>query len=323
MTPGQSPKAGSIQVVRVPGSSLNRLIWQDRAMTSVETFGREPRFACTSCGACCNRPPEVELSEAAALADVFVFRLMFRLYQLPRLHAGCRDGQGPDAFYETKRLLTAFAARKYAAKRRDGGRIVEVTKYLTISALALDVGAGACAALSGGRCDIYARRPLACRTVPFHYSRPEASAGSDLAAFVATPGYRCDVTPGAPVVLAGGRIVDDQSRQARLDALALAGHDRPWKDAILRRMKSGSGTDHPPSLREVEANAPFGATTVSMRVAWQVAVEAGLLAADACTALIAAQAAVIDRTLAAADGPAGARETLGEMRTEYRALLTA
>lgn len=283
--------------------------------------GRALRFACTACGACCNRPPEVELSEAAALADIFVFRLMFRLYQLPRRHAEDRDGQGADAFYESKRLLAAFAARKYAAKRRDGGKAVEITKYLTISALALDVGAGACPALGGGRCGIYARRPLACRTVPFHYSRPEASAASDLAAFVATPGYRCDATSAAPVVLAAGRIVAPQAREARDAALALAGRDRAWKEAILRRMKSGADKDGPPGLREVEANAPFGATTVSMHVAWRIAAEAGLLDAGTCDALIAAQAATIDRALAAPTCAAAARETLGEMRTEYRVLL--
>ena len=102
---------------------------------------------------------------------------------------------------------------------------------------------------------------------------------------------------------------------------SLAERDRRWKDAILRRMKSNEEDEPLPSLREVEANAPFGATTVSMRVAWQVAAEAGLIGAEECTALIAAQAPVIDRALAAPDCPAGARETLAEMRTEYRALL--
>ena len=39
-------------------------------------------FACTQCGKCCDRAPEVELGEAAALADVFVWQLLFRLYSL-------------------------------------------------------------------------------------------------------------------------------------------------------------------------------------------------------------------------------------------------
>jgi Fe-S-cluster containining protein len=266
------------------------------------------------------------LSEAAALSDVFVFRLMFRLYELPRTLAGqlgfgiAPAGSGAE-YYETKRLLAAFAARKYPAKRKHDGKTVEYTRYVTISALTLDAGAGACAALSNGRCGIYARRPLACRTVPFHYSRPEASAESDLKAFVATPGFGCDTGAAAPVVLEAGRIVDPEARRARGDALALAGQDRRWAEAILRRLKTGSGNDALPSLREIEADAPFGATTISMHVAWQIAAEAGLISAATSRTLIAAQAALIDRELASARCTASARETLGDMRAEYLELL--
>jgi Fe-S-cluster containining protein len=300
-------------------------------MVDAPELGRALRFACTSCGACCNRSPEVGLSEAAALSDVFVFRLMFRLYELPRTLAGHLASRaaavGPGAgsgeeYYESKRLLAAFAARKYAAKRRQSGKTVDYMRYVTISALTLDAGAGACAALGDGRCTIYARRPLACRTVPFHYSRPEASAERDLEAFVGTPGYGCDTGAGAPVVLEGGRIVDPEARRARGDALERAGRDRRWQEAILRRLKTGTGDGALPSLREIEADAPFGATTVSMRVAWQIAAETGLIGAETLRRLIAAQAAVIDRELASARCTSSARETLGEMRAEYRELLS-
>jgi Fe-S-cluster containining protein len=294
-------------------------------LTTPETRG-ELRFACTQCGACCNRSPEVALSEAAALADVFVFRLMFRLYELPRtlagyLASGVTTAGSGEEYYESKRLLAAFAARKYSMKRRHGGKTVDYRRYLTISALTLDAGAGACAALSGGRCGIYARRPLACRTVPFHYSRPEASAERALKAFVETPGYGCDTSVDAPVVFAAGRIVDPEARRARSDAIELAGRDRRWEEAILRRLKTGSRNDALPSLREIEAEASFGATTVSMRVAWQIAAEAGVIGPERCRTLIAAQAAVIDRELASASCTSSARETLGEMRAEYLALL--
>jgi Fe-S-cluster containining protein len=287
---------------------------------------RELRFACTLCGACCNRSPEVALSEAAALADVFVFRLMFRLYELPRTLAGhLASGAGAagsgEEYYQSKRLLAAFAARKYPTRRKHGGKSVDHMRYLTISALTLDAGSGACTALSGGRCTIYERRPLACRTVPFHYSRPEASAERVLEAFVGTPGYGCDTSAGAPIVLEAGRIVDPEARRARDEAMERAGHDRRWEEAILRRLKTGSGDCALPSLREIEAGAPFGATTISMRVAWQIAAEAGVIGAGDCKALIAAQAEVIDRELASARCTSSARETLGEMRTEYRALL--
>lgn len=282
----------------------------------------EHRFACTQCGACCNRSPEVELSEAAALSDVFVFRLMFRLYHLPRNLSGYLQtpGAGVDSaemFYESKRLLAAFAARQHSSKRGIGGKAVEHSSYLTISALTLDTGAGACTALSAGRCRIYERRPLACRTLPFHYSRPEAAAQRELEAFVATPGYGCDTSAGAPVVVDQGGIVDSESRRARSAALDLAGQDRRWKDAILRRLKAGGDKHTLPSLREIEANAVFGVTTTSMRVAWQIAAEEGLIDAATCRALIDAQAAVIDRELASAHCPPGSRETLAEMRTEH------
>ena len=265
------------------------------------------------------------MSEAAALSDVFVFRLMFRLYELPRtlaghLASGAATAGSGEEYYESKRLLAAFAARKYSAKRRHGGTIVEYTRYVIVSALTLDAGAGACTALSGGRCTIHARRPLACRTIPFHYSRPEASAERDLRAFVGTPGYGCDTGAGAPIVLEAGRIVDPEARRARGDAIDLAGHDRRWAEAILRRLKTGSGPCALPSLREIEADAPFGATTISMGVAWRIAAEAGMIGAQTLRTLIAAQTAVIDRELASARCTSSARETLGEMRAEYREL---
>lgn len=292
-------------------------------MTVAPAPGRAFRFACTACGACCNRSPEVALSEAAALADVFVFRLMFRLYDLPPAFVPGNGAAGSsEEYYESRRLLNAFAARKSAVKRRLGGRNVDYVRYLTVSALSLDTGAGACAALRDGRCTIYARRPLACRTVPFHYSRPEAAAERDLRAFVATPGYGCETGAGAPIVLAAGRIVDEGARRARGEALALAAQDRDWAEAILRRLRAGNVAGLP-SLGEIEANAPFGATTSSMRVAWRIAAEAGLIEAEACRTLVAAQAEVIDRALASARCGPDARETLTEMRAEYAEQLCA
>ncbi|HEV7661115.1 MAG TPA: hypothetical protein VGO55_14850 [Allosphingosinicella sp.] len=295
-------------------------------MVAAPQTRRELRFACTSCGACCNRSPEMLLSEAAALADIFVFRLMFRLYELPRTLAGHLasgdEGAGSgEEYYETKRLLAAFAARKYPARRRQSGKSVDYVRYVAISALTLDAGAGACTALGNGRCGIYARRPLACRTVPFHYSRPEASAERELEAFVATPGFGCDTGAGAPIVLEAGRIVDPEARRARDEAIALAGQDRPWAEAIVRRLKTGAGDHALPSLRQIEADAPFGATTVSMHIAWRIAAEAGLIGAAACRTLVAAQAALIESELASARWTSDARETLGEMRAEYLELL--
>ena len=281
------------------------------------------RFACTQCSACCNRSPEVLLSEAAGLSDLFVFRLMFRLYELPRTLAGHLASEGPaggsaEAFYETKRLLAAFSVGKHISKRRQNGRCFEYSTYLTISALSLDTDSGRCTALAGGRCGIYDRRPLACRTVPFHYSRPEASAPKQLSAFVESPGYACDTSVEAPLVLEAGRLVDSRSLQARQDALDLAARDRPWAQAILKRVRNGSRSYGLPSLPEIEANAAFGATTTSMRGGWRIGVEAGLVGPDAYSRLIATQAEVIDRELRTVRCAPAARQTLVDMRAEYR-----
>ena len=216
-----------------------------------------------------------------------------------------------------KRLLTAFAARKSSARIGKGAAAGQ-RKYLLISALSLDTGSGACDALSENRCAIYERRPLACRSVPFHYSRPEASAARDLAAFAARPGHRCDTSPDAPIVFEQGRIVDPEARGARAAALNLSGRERAWQGAIVRRLKACPADHGLPSLQEIEANAPFGVTTVSMRIAWQIAAEAGLIGAEALEALAAAQTVLIDRALASAGCTPDARETLIGMRAEYR-----
>ena len=268
------------------------------------------RFACTQCGLCCNRSPEVELSEAAALADVFVFRLMFRLHRQPRASSG-------EAFFQRKRFLSDYAARKRTLRTRRDGRMVEESEYLIVSALTLDTGSGACCALAEGRCGIYDRRPLACRTVPFHYTGVEAEAADDLAAFVATPGYCCDTGLEAPVVIEGGRIVDAEARHERAAALATAARDRAWKEAIVRRLKA-PGSLPLPSFAQIEVSAAHGAVTTSMRAAWQVAADAGLMAQSECDRLVAMQHTAIERELALGRASPADRQTLMEMREEYR-----
>lgn len=195
--------------------------------------------------------------------------------------------------------------------------MVKYTRYLVISAISVDARIGVCAAVVDGRCCIYERRPLACRTAPLHYSRPEAFAECDLEAFVATPDYACDTSDTAEVVIDTGKIVDPTIRQARADALLVAERDRRWSESIARRMKEGGG--ELPTMRQVEANAGFGAVTVSMRAAWRIAAEVGLMSASDCDALVAAQIALIERELAAAKCSPEALGLLAEMRAEYRA----
>ena len=281
---------------------------------------KDHRFACTQCGKCCDRSPELELGEAAKLADQFVFRLLFRLYRWPRNIADYAYGDVPRElanaqYYESKRLLGAFAAHSFTAKIRNGDKVSEQLCFVMVSALTLDSGSGTCAALREGRCSIYERRPLACRAVPLHYSRGEAFAEQDLAAFLATPGYACASGPDAPLLMVQGKIADPALLAARSAALEQAEADRRWKGAIIRAMKAGDA--NLPNLRDIEANAHLGAMTTSMRAGWQIAYTAGLIDAAALRALIEAQAATIARQLAQPALTAPARQTLTEMRSEY------
>jgi Fe-S-cluster containining protein len=267
-------------------------------------------FACTQCGACCDRSPEVQLSEAAPLADIFVFRLMFRLYWLPTRVSDCIpddvETSSGAAFYEKKRLLDAFCARKYRARLRRDGRGVQYTKYLMISALTLDEGTSTCSALQEKQCSIYERRPSGCRSVPFHYSRGESVAETGLKHFVETQGYLCDTSHSARLVLSD-------------DAATIARNDLPWRQAIARSMGADCSTGHQlPSLLDVEANAQFGASTVSMGLAWRLAQDLGLIQPAEYRRLIERQLRLIGQKLGAVRCSNETRQTLADMAVEYR-----
>jgi Fe-S-cluster containining protein len=282
-----------------------------------EISGASRHFACTQCGKCCNRSPEMELSEAAGLADVFVFRLMFRLYRLARVPAAASSREAR-AFYEKKRLLRAHAGYIYPGNH--AGKAGDTLNYLMISALALQTRRGACVALSESRCSIYDRRPLTCRAVPFHYSRTEVGAERDFDAFVRAEGYRCDVSARAPVVLKSGSIIDSETREVRSRALVLAKHDLPWKEAIVRAMKT-SGDPSLPTLRQVEDHADFGAMTTSMRIGWTIAARAGIVTEQELSAIVRTQLVTIDRELENGIAAPEDVQTLQEMRAEYAAAL--
>jgi Fe-S-cluster containining protein len=280
-------------------------------------------FRCTECGACCNRSPEVGLSEAAGLSDVFVFRLMFRLHRLPRHLSDYRkaDNDPPmaKAYFEKRQLLSQFSTRKNVVKVRTAVGSFEYIQYLVLSALPMDIPQGSCSELSGNRCGIYERRPLSCQTVPFHYSRTEALAQRDFDAFVNRTGYHCDTNSSAEIVLENGRIVKKEALEARASALELAGNDRVWSDAILRRVKHNDGDAISlPSLKDIEVNASIGAMTATMRIAWHIAAEAGLISVRQYRGLVASQLLVIERELTKARCSRDDLELLAQMQTEYR-----
>jgi hypothetical protein len=155
--------------------------------------------------------------------------------------------------------------------------------------------------------------------VPFQYWRADAALPSYFDTFVATPGYGCDTSEDAPAVLDGSRILDEDIQRAREDAVAMSERDASWRAAIVRRLKTArNGDGDLPSLSEIEASAAFAATTVSMRVAWEIAAEAGLMDAEECMSLAAAQVELIDRALRSAQFSPDGRQTLIEMQAEYR-----
>ena len=284
----------------------------------------ERHFACTQCGRCCNRAPELELGEAAELADVFVLQLLMRIYSLPRsasdhLTPNQPRDQANTEFYQTKRLLSAFAATSWPAKVARDGRAVEYIQYLSLSVLPLDFGTGACNALDGARCSIYEQRPLSCRTVPLHYSRAEAFAARDLDRFISAPGYACATDANAPLVISQGRITDQAMLAGRADALRRAQADRPWKAAIVKAMKARqSGL---PSPRGVEAEAARGALTASMLAVWSVAEAAGLITQAQAHRLLAAQCNLIEQDLLRDRLREDVRITLNEMHRDYAVAL--
>ena len=274
-------------------------------------------FACTQCGKCCDRAPEVELGEAAALADVFIWQLLFRLYSLPRSVAdfpaeGAPRKQAAAQFFESRELLDTFAAHTSHAKAMVDGKPQQRTFYLTISALAFDpLGAG-CPALSGPLCSIHPRRPLTCRSVPLHYSRGLSLAAEELDRFTATPGFACATGAEAPLVLEGGKVADPHIAAARADAAAQAERDGPWKAALVKAMKLGD--PRVPSLAQVEQAAARGALTASMNGAWEIAIEVGLVAADLVEDLKRHQHAALDRMSASPEMTLAAAQAIAEQR---------
>lgn len=285
------------------------------------------RFACTSCGKCCDRGPEMALSEAAALAGVFITSMLFRVYSLPLAKsskgaARWSEAQGSTlpvgaALDEERAWLSHFSVRDTIDRAR--GRSL----HLTISALTVDREKGRCPALSDNLCGIYETRPLTCRTVPMHYSRPPSVLASYLDRFASKPGYACNTSADAPMVFDGRGVTDASALRTRHEALDLAASERGWKTAIVSLMDDpgvalAAGV---PTHNAVIRNSDAGsATAVSMLVALRVARNAGLLAPGEFDEACRKQVALLKSELARGAG-LDATASMAVMLSDYEAEL--
>jgi Fe-S-cluster containining protein len=262
------------------------------------------RFACTGCGMCCNRGPEMELTEATSLADAFITQIFFKMHSLPLYPQSRRAAQWSlrqrsslppaEALEEERNQLNNFAVCEKIDKSK--GRSL----HLTISALTIDREKGTCPALVDNLCSIYQSRPYSCRTVPMHYSRPASVLGGYLESFASSPQYRCDVSAGAPVVFDGRQITDASAEAARTEALALVRSEMRWKTAVAalmddRRMALAAGL---PTFDEVLRHSDAGnATLAPMLAAWRVARDIGVMSPETFRSVCQNQMALIKAEL--------------------------
>jgi Fe-S-cluster containining protein len=274
------------------------------------------RFACTSCGKCCDRGPEMELSEATDLADTFVTSLILKTQSVPldeRTHKAAqwwRDQQSRiplrAAFREKRRHLSQFSSRR-RVDRQNGREI-----YLEISAIVEEYGNASCPALADGRCGIYDHRPLTCRTVPLHYSRQPSALKSYIDRFTKTPGYECNTTTG-PVILDGSNVLSADLHRYRDRAVAMAKSDRKWKGFILSFMDDYERADRAglPTYEAVLANSDHGyATLVPMILAWRVAEAHQIISSTELMGICSKQVTLIKAEIARLPSAANLRELL-------------
>lgn len=268
----------------------------------------------------------MELGEATALADKFVTRVIFKLHSLPLYEHGKRarlwwKGQGGGlsvrkALDEARQHLAHFSVRDDVDKAR--GRSL----HLTISALTMDREKGRCPALANNCCSVYQSRPLTCRTVPLHYSRPPSTLPTYLDHFVSTPGYHCRISAEAAVVLKGGMVDHPSLQQARQDAVAMAEADRDWKKEVVALMSNPDQARAVglPSYETVLRNSDAGgASLVSMIAAWRVAKRVGMLSSGQFDEVCRSQSRLLRTEIACCADPdlsAGFQDMLAEYDIE-------
>jgi Fe-S-cluster containining protein len=262
----------------------------------------------------------MELGEATLLADKFVTSVLFKMHSLPLSDRSGwaeewwrnRESRIPlrPALDEGQRHLGQFASRRRTDKRRD--RQV----FLDISAIVDDGGQGRCPALVGDLCSIYEDRPLTCRTVPVHYSRSASTLQSYLDKFAGTPGYRCDTTSSAPIILDGNRVIDPALRDDREKAIAQAKADRRWKESLVNVMDDDDRATAAglPTYDAVLLNSDNGyATLLPMLIAWRIASKEGLISREELRDVCQKQATLIRSRIAANTAGQTSKELLDSL----------
>ncbi|MBC7506358.1 MAG: YkgJ family cysteine cluster protein [Sandarakinorhabdus sp.] len=217
------------------------------------------------------------------------------------------------ALAETRQHIGHFSSRSHVDRRR------QRTIHLEISALTFGARKDRCLALLDDLCSIYASRPLSCRTVPLHYSRPLSVIGEYLDSFTSTAAYSCDTSDDAPVLLKGASIADPLAKEARSEAFKLADTDRDWKHSLVERMVRADTALAAgfPTYEVVAANSDRGsATMVSMLVAWRVARDIGLLSTSDFRKVCHSQFSLLTAALDAASDP-HVHSDLREMLSDY------
>ena len=247
---------------------------------------RDRHFSCTMCGKCCNRSPEVELTETINLSSDFVFWLCFSTSELPlsikdwirthgRLDADQRDLA---AFIARRQLLDEQSSIRFTGRSSSWSEAERVRKYVRISALTLDLQSGRCSKLVNKQCGIYDRRPHTCRTVPVHYqlSDPELEPAFDK--FASIESFECDTSQHSPMILKNGRLVTEEFARERVAGQTRCYEDKAWREAIAQCILRGEDkTRKLPSIEEIKGSSCLKVLLVPIHLAWQIGVDIGVI----------------------------------------------
>ena len=247
---------------------------------------KDRNFACTMCGKCCNRSPEVELTETLDLSGDFVFWLCFSLSELPlsikewtrtqRRHGA--DQRDLAAFIAKRRLLDKQSPIQFTGRSGSWADAERVRKYVRISALTVDLEFGRCSKLVNKQCSIYDRRPHTCRTVPFHYQVSDLELEPAFENFVGVEAFECDTSEHAPKILENGRLASERFAFERTVGRAAFGKEETWRNEIAQRVLRGTDpTGKLPSLQDIKGSSCLNVLLVPICLAWQVGRDIGVL----------------------------------------------